>query len=234
MSGCVKGTAQSGDPEWLQWWWLSVFEWTLDLLPLVARGLRSFEENYESLWFAKEAKRRRKSWTVFLKKYLYEVTLRKSEPPNVEVPVGERYRYRSGVTFVDERIDAFFTAAAALGSSTKIAGQEGSKIAGQEGSKIAGQEGSKIAGQEGSKIAGQEGSKIAGQEGSKIAGEEGSKIAGQEGSKIAGQEGSKIAGQEGSKIAGQEGSKIAGQEGSKIAGQEGSKIAGQEGSKIAG
>src|SRR5687767_11752052 len=114
--------------------------------------------------------RRRKSWTVFLKKYLYEVTLRKSEPPNVEVPVGERYRYRSGVTFVDERIDAFFTAAAALGSSTKIAGQEGSKIAGQEGSKIAGQEGSKIAGQEGSKIAGQEGSKIAGQEGSKLGG----------------------------------------------------------------
>ena len=161
--------------------------------PWSREGYEVSKKNYESLWFAKEAKQRRKSWTAFLKKYLYEVTLRESEPPNVEVPVGERYRYRSGVTFVDERIDAFFTAAASA-ASTKIAGQEGSKIAGQEGSKIAGQEGSKIAGQEGSKIAGQEGSKIAGQEGSKIAGQEGSKIAGQEGSKIAGQEGSKLGG----------------------------------------
>src|SRR5687767_4608238 len=83
--------------------------------PWSREGYEVSKKNYESLWFAKEAKRRRKSWTVFLKKYLYEVTLRKSEPPNVEVPVGERYRYRSGVTFVDERIDAFFTAAAALG-----------------------------------------------------------------------------------------------------------------------
>jgi len=148
------------------------------------------------------------SWTGFLRKYLYEVSLRKVEPVGADVPVGARYRYNSGVP-LDER-----PALAVVGSNgssrTKIAGQEGSKIAGQEGSKIAGQEGSKIAGQEGSKIAGQEGSKIAGQEGSKIAGQEGSKIAGQEGSKIAGQEGSKIAGQEGSKIAGQEGSKLAG------------------------
>ncbi|HSE20820.1 MAG TPA: clostripain-related cysteine peptidase [Pyrinomonadaceae bacterium] len=188
-------------------------------------------KNYESLWFAKDVKRNRLSWTDFLKTYLYDVSLRKFETPLTEVPPGSKFKYFSGVRF-DER-----SAAVVAGngtSSTKIAGQEGSKIAGQEGTKIAGQEGSKIAGQEGSKIAGQEGSKIAGQEGSKIAGQEGSKIAGQEGSKIAGQEGSKIAGQEGSKIAGQEGSKIAGQEGSKIAGQEGSKIAGQEGSKLAG
>ena len=182
-------------------------------------------ENYESLWFARDVQRKRLSWTDFLHKYLYEVTYRKSEAPveDVPVPMGARYKYRSGVRF-DERYDtgiylgAAAAAGAAAGASVKIAGQEGSKIAGQEGSKIAGQEGSKIAGQEGSKIAGQEGSKIAGQEGSKIAGQEGSKIAGQEGSKIAGQEGSKIAGQEGSKIAGQEGSKIAGQEGSKLAG----------------
>jgi hypothetical protein len=188
-------------------------------------------KNYESLWFAKDVKRKKLSWADFLKRYLYEVTLRKFEPPAVEVSVGERYRYKSGVKF-DERFGAtVFAAAAAVGGTV---GQERTKISGQEGSKISGQEGSKIAGQEGSKIAGQEGSKIAGQEGSKIAGQEGSKIAGQEGSKIAGQEGSKIAGQEGSKIAGQEGSKIAGQEGSKIAGQEGSKIAGQEGSKLAG
>jgi hypothetical protein len=136
-------------------------------------------ENYESLslWFAKDVQRKRLSWTDFLQKYLYEVTFRKSEAPveDVPVPMGARYKYRSGVRF-DERYDngvylgAAAMAAAAAGGSVKIAGQEGSKIAGQEGSKIAGQEGSKIAGQEGSKIAGQEGSKIAGQEGSKIAG----------------------------------------------------------------
>ncbi len=146
------------------------------------------KKNYESLWFAKEAKRRRKSWAYFLKKYLYEVTYRRSEPTNAEAAPGSKYRYRSGVKF-DEHIEpelAAFVAATGALDMTKIAGQEGSKIAGQEGSKIAGQEGSKIAGQEGSKIAGQEGSKIAGQEGSKIAGQEGSKIAGQEGSKLAG------------------------------------------------
>jgi hypothetical protein len=148
-------------------------------------------KNYESLWFAKDFKRKKLSWTDFLKRYLYEVTLRKFEPPAVEAAVGERYRYKSGVKF-DERVGtAVFAAAAAVG---RIAGQEGTKIAGQEGSKIAGQEGSKIAGQEGSKIAGQEGTKIAGQEGSKIADQEGTKIAGQEGTKIAGQEGSKLAG----------------------------------------
>ena len=157
-------------------------------------------KNYEGLWFAQDVKRKQLSWTDFLKRYLYDVTLRKCDPLEADEADGARYRYRSGVKF-DERfgVKAYAVAAAAGG---RIAGQEGSKIAGQEGSKIAGQEGSKIAGQEGSKIAGQEGSKIAGQEGSKIAGQEGSKIAGQEGSKIAGQEGSKIAGQEGSKLAG--------------------------------
>jgi hypothetical protein len=179
--------------------------------PWSREGYEVSKKNYESLFFAKEAKRRRKSWTVFLKKYLYEVTLRQSEPANFEVvPVGERCRYPSGVKY-DERIEeASFAAAVGLGGSTKISGQEGSKISGQEGSKISGQEGSKISGQEGSKISGQEGSKISGQEGSKISGQEGSKISGQEGSKISGQEGSKISGQEGSKISGQEGSKLAG------------------------
>jgi hypothetical protein len=118
-------------------------------------------KNYESLWFAKDVKRQRLSWTDFLKKYLYEVSLRKCELPQDEQEVlpGARYRYRSGVKF-DERHSLM--AASRNGGSSKIAGQEGSKIAGQEGSKIAGQEGSKIAGQEGSKIAGQEGSKLAG------------------------------------------------------------------------
>lgn len=193
-------------------------------------GYQVSKKNYEGLWFARDAGRKRFSWKSFLTKYLNEVTLRRTEPLTPDAPVGAKYRYRSGIPIEE----SYTSTTLAEQNGTKIAGQEGSKIAGQEGSKIAGQEGSKIAGQEGSKIAGQEGSKIAGQEGSKIAGQEGSKIAGQEGSKIAGQEGSKIAGQEGSKIAGQEGSKIAGQEGSKIAGQEGSKIAGQEGSKLAG
>ena len=172
--------------------------------PWSREGYEVSKKNYETLWFTKQAKTKRLSWTGFLRKYLYEVSLRKAEQVGTHVPVGARYRYNSGVP-LDER-----PALAVVGSNgsgrTKIAGQEGSKIAGQEGSKIAGQEGSKIAGQEGSKIAGQEGSKIAGQEGSKIAGQEGSKIAGQEGSKIAGQEGSKIAGQEGSKLAGSGGS----------------------------
>ena len=121
-------------------------------------------KNYESLWFAKDVRRRQLSWTDFLKKYLYEVSLRKCEPfgEEVEVPLGARYRYPSGVKF-DERFGrSFVVAAAAAAVGGRIAGQEGSKIAGQEGSKIAGQEGSKIAGQEGSKIAGQEGSKLAG------------------------------------------------------------------------
>jgi hypothetical protein len=155
-------------------------------------------KNYESMWFAKEVSRKQLSWKDFLKKYLYDVSLRKFEAPAADASPESKYRYFSGVRF-DERTSSVVSG---NGTSTKIAGQEGSKIAGQEGSKIAGQEGSKIAGQEGSKIAGQEGSKIAGQEGSKIAGQEGSKIAGQEGSKIAGQEGSKIAGQEGSKLGG--------------------------------
>ena len=166
--------------------------------PWSREGYEVSRKNYESLWFARFVTRESSSWTKFLKKYLYEVALRKSEPVTGGAAPGAKYRYFSGIAFEEPP------------SATAFVDQEGSKIAGQEGSKIAGQEGSKIAGQEGSKIAGQEGSKIAGQEGSKIAGQEGSKIAGQEGSKIAGQEGSKIAGQEGSKLAGQEGSKLAG------------------------
>lgn len=181
--------------------------------PWSREGYEVSRKNYESLRFAKDAADKKVYWSGFLKKYLTEVTLRKSEPETLDAKPGERYRYSSGIQFYESA-----AAAVAGNGDSKIAGQEGSKIAGQEGSKIAGQEGSKIAGQEGSKLAGQEGSKIAGQEGSKIAGQEGSKIAGQEGSKIAGQEGSKMAGQEGSKLAGQEGSKLAGQEGSKLAG----------------
>ena len=153
--------------------------------PWSREGYEVSRKNYESLWFTKEAEQKRLTWTGFLKKYLYEVSLRRCEPTCADVPVGARVRYPSGVRF-DERFGEMIGLGGNGNLNTKIAGQEGSKIAGQEGSKIAGQEGSKIAGQEGSKIAGQEGSKIAGQEGSKIAGQEGSKIAGQEGSKLAG------------------------------------------------
>ena len=144
--------------------------------PWSREGYEVSRKNYESLWFSKEAKEKRLSWTGFLKKFLYEVSLRKFESPADDAPKGTKFRYFSGVRF-DERVGSVLGSGNGA-SRSKIAGQEGSKIAGQEGSKIAGQEGSKIAGQEGSKIAGQEGSKIAGQEGSKIAGQEGSKMAG--------------------------------------------------------
>lgn len=139
------------------------------------------KKNYETLWFAKDSKQEKQlSWVDFLKKFLYEVTYRKSEPTNEEVEAGMRYRYASGVRF-DERYDAglYLGAAAGAGSgSVKIAGQENTKIAGQENTKIAGQENTKIAGQENTKIAGQENTKIAGQENTKIAGQENTKLAG--------------------------------------------------------
>jgi len=145
-------------------------------------------KNYETLWFAKDVKRERLSWSDFLKKYLYHVSLRRFEVPLEDVPAGAKYRYYSGVAF-DERPRAGNGTA-----STKIAGQEGTRIAGQEGTRIAGQEGTRIAGQEGTRIAGQEGTRIAGQEGTRIAGQEGTRIAGQEGTRIAGQEGTRLAG----------------------------------------
>ena len=164
--------------------------------PWSREGYEVSKKNYESLWFVQDVKRQRVSWTDFLKKYLYEVSLRRCEKPEYEADAectdGEKYRYRSGVRF-DERV-AVMAAGAGGYVQTKISGQEGTKISGQEGSKISGQEGSKISGQEGSKISGQEGSKISGQEGTKISGQEGSKISGQEGSKISGQEGSKLGG----------------------------------------
>ncbi|MBL8207991.1 MAG: hypothetical protein JNM09_27405 [Blastocatellia bacterium] len=166
--------------------------------PWSREGYEVSKKNYESLWFARDLDRKQLSWTGFLKKYLYEVALRKFEPPAMSFLPGKKYRYFSGITFDDQ----FNAMSFVPESEGKIAGQEGSRIAGQEGSRIAGQEGSRIAGQEGSRIAGQEGSRIAGQEGSRIAGQEGSRIAGQEGSRIAGQEGSRIAGQEGSRLAG--------------------------------
>ena len=129
------------------------------------------KKNYESLWFAKDSKKEKQlSWVDFLRKFLYEVTYRKSVPTNEDVEAGMRYRYASGVRF-DERYDTgLYLGAAAGAGSVKIAGQENTKIAGQENTKIAGQENTKIAGQENTKIAGQENTKIAGQENTKLAG----------------------------------------------------------------
>jgi hypothetical protein len=166
--------------------------------PWSREGYEVSRKNYESLLFAKDVKRKKFYWAGFLKKYLYEVALRKFEPTTPDAPHGEKYRYTSGIRFEE--------AAATM----VYADQEGSKLAGLEGSKLAGLEGSKLAGLEGSKLAGLEGSKLAGLEGSKLAGLEGSKLAGLEGSKLAGLEGSKLAGLEGSKLAGLEGSKLGG------------------------
>jgi len=142
--------------------------------PWSREGYEVSKKNYKSLWISKEAYNKQYPWTIFLEKYLYEVALRKFEPPRSTDVSGEsKYRYFSGIKFEED--SSFITHE---DSSTKIAGQQGSKIAGQQGSKIAGQQGSKIAGQQGSKIAGQQGSKIAGQQGSKIAGQQGSKMAG--------------------------------------------------------
>jgi hypothetical protein len=134
--------------------------------PWSREGYEVSRKNYEGLWFAKNATRKQFYWAGFLKKYLYEVARRKVEPATPDAPLGERYRYNSGIRFAES-----VTSAALAGQGVlKMAGQEGSKMAGQEGSKMAGQEGSKMAGQEGSKMAGQEGSKMAGQEGSKLGG----------------------------------------------------------------
>ena len=119
--------------------------------PWSREGYEVSKKNYEGLWFAKDVKRQQLSWSDFLKKYLYEVSLRKIEPPGTDVPFGARYRYASGVIF-DERFGEH--AYAATAAAGRIAGQEGTRIAGQEGTRIAGQEGTRIAGQEGTRMAG--------------------------------------------------------------------------------
>jgi hypothetical protein len=133
-------------------------------------------KNYESLSFAKDVKRERLSWTDFLKKYLYDVSLRRFAAPFEDASAGSKYRYYSGVRFDEQPRSIAVSGNGA--SRTKIAGQEGTRIAGQEGTRIAGQEGTRIAGQEGTRIAGQEGTRIAGQEGTRIAGQEGTRLAG--------------------------------------------------------
>ena len=120
--------------------------------PWSREGYEVSKKNYESLWFSKEVERNQLPWTKFLKKYLYEVSVRRCEEPVDSVAPGCKVRYRSGVRFDEWAAPVLSTRNGS--PKGKVAGQEGSKISGQEGSKIAGQEGSKIAGQEGSKLAG--------------------------------------------------------------------------------
>ena len=101
-------------------------------------------KNYESLSFAKDVKRERLSWTDFLKKYLYDVSLRRFAAPFEDASAGSKYRYYSGVRFDEQPRSIAVSGNGA--SRTKIAGQEGTRIAGQEGTRIAGQEGMRLAG----------------------------------------------------------------------------------------
>jgi hypothetical protein len=78
---------------------------------------------YISEVITSNAHQKKLSGTGFLKKYLYEVTLRKFEPPaEIIVTPEARYRYYSGVKF-DERFSSMLSSG--NGGATKIAGQEG-------------------------------------------------------------------------------------------------------------
>ncbi|MEJ7625199.1 MAG: clostripain-related cysteine peptidase [Pyrinomonadaceae bacterium] len=208
--------------------------------PWSREGYEVSKKNYQSLFFVKDVQQGRKyTWTGFLKKYLYEVTLRTNEPFSPDdAAAGSKHRYSSGIKFHEVPHGALATASDATELAgevdSKLAGERGSKLAGERGSKLAGEQGSKLAGEMGSKLAGELGSKLAGERGSKLAGEQGSKLAGEMGSKLAGERGSKLAGERGSKLAREQGSKLAGEMGSKLAGERGSKLAGERGSKLAG
>lgn len=157
--------------------------------PWSREGYEVSKKNYNALWFTKEADKKELTWAGFLQKYLYEVALRKFEPPTTtpeQTTLGSKFKYFSGVRFDDEIFTEDFETVIENEEDTKLAGQQDSKLAGPQGSKLAGQQGSKLAGQQGSKLAGQQGSKLAGQQGSKIAGNEESRLAGQQGSKLAG------------------------------------------------
>ena len=91
--------------------------------PWSREGYEVSKKNYESLWFTKQAKTKKLSWAGFLRKYLYEVSLRRVEQVGTDVPVGARYRYKSGVPLDERPAAAAAAAAASIGSSrTKIAG----------------------------------------------------------------------------------------------------------------
>ena len=189
--------------------------------PWSSEGYEVSKKNYESLFIVKDIGRdKENAWPGFLKRYLYEVAMRRSAPIAEGQPSPDgKFRYISGIPFESSHT-------AVTEAEGRLAGEKGSKLAGEKGSKLAGEKGSKLAGEMGSKLAGETGSKLAGEKGSKLAGEMGSKLAGEKGSKLAGEKGSKLAGEKGSKLAGEKGSKLAGEKGSKLAGEKGSKLAG--------
>ena len=139
--------------------------------PWSREGYEVSKKNYESLWFVKDMEQKKLSWTGFLQTYLYKVSRRELGDLVVDVPLGAKYRYPSGVKFSEGF--GLVTSGSAV-QRTKIAGQENTRIAGQENTRIAGQENTRIAGQENTRIAGQENTRIAGQENTRIAGGGGS------------------------------------------------------------
>ena len=174
--------------------------------PWSQQGYEVSKKNYEGLWFVKDIGTAKKfTWAGFLKKYLYEVTLRKTELPEDVVSVGTKFRYYSGLPIDDlSYLEESFGIEATLADAedTKLVGREGTKLVGREGTKLAGREGTKLVGREGTKLVGREGTKLVGREGTKLAGREGTKLVGREGTKLAGREGTKLVGREGTKLAG--------------------------------
>ena len=122
-------------------------------------------ENYESLFFSKDRKNsnfdaRWKGWADFLKKYLSEVTYRKSEPLTPDAPLGAKYRYRSGVIF-----DASSEAVPLNGSETsltRLGASQTSKLGASQTSKLGASQTSKLGASQTSKLGASQTSKLGG------------------------------------------------------------------------
>ena len=135
--------------------------------PWSSEGYYVSKENYDSLFFAKDAKHisknsgtKRRFWGDFLKKYLNEVARRESVTPTVNVLPGKKYSSISGIKFSDEldsqTIGAFETLL------TKSAGSPVQKSAGSPVQKGAGSPVQKGAGSPVQKSAGSQVSKLGG------------------------------------------------------------------------
>ena len=117
--------------------------------PWSSEGYYVSKENYENLFFARDAKNKnsgteRRFWGDFLKKYLNEVARRESVKPTVNVIPGKKYSIISGIKFSDEldspTVGAFETLL------TKSAGSPVQKSAGSPVQKSAGSPVQKSAG----------------------------------------------------------------------------------------
>ncbi|HKG96223.1 MAG TPA: clostripain-related cysteine peptidase, partial [Pyrinomonadaceae bacterium] len=67
--------------------------------PWSREGFEVSRKNYESLWLTQDLEGSKTPWGKFLKKFLYDVSLRKCEPTIPDVAPGSRYRYDSGVLY---------------------------------------------------------------------------------------------------------------------------------------